>query len=128
MMMFCRFFVMCLCNNVLKILSSSGHLLLRHKAVFQPLGFTKALPHYLIMEISNAKTLEIEVTLDMKKVHGYNIVISSIFIHWKETPPDQVPITAGMALFESTTSISFELHAVKVFIFGDKDGLKKGAL
>lgn len=80
------------------------------------------------MEISNAKTLEIDVTLDMKKVHGYNIVMSSIFIHWKEVPPDQVPITTGMALYESTTSISFELHAVKVFIFGDKDGLKKRVL
>ena len=84
--------------------------------MFQPLAFTKALPHYLIMEISNDKRLEVEVTLDMKKVHFYSIVISCIFIHWKEVPPDQVPMSIC------------ELYAVKVFIFGDKDGLKKGVL
>ncbi|KAJ4876361.1 Uncharacterized protein Rs2_41379 [Raphanus sativus] len=117
---FCRFLVMCLYDNLLQILSSSGHLLLRHEVVFQPLASPKALPHYLIMEIRNNKRLEVEVTLHMKKVHGYNIVISSIFIHWKEVPPDQVPMSVGMALFESTTSIFCELHAVKVHLLGQR--------
>ncbi|KAF2600739.1 hypothetical protein F2Q68_00011473 [Brassica cretica] len=76
----------------------------------------KFLPDRHCRTISNDKRLEVEVTLDMKKVHFDNIVISCIFIHWKEVPPDQVPMSIC------------ELHAVKVFIFGDKDGLKKGVL